>query len=70
VSSKFEYEIIYVKRNVSGKDIGWYSSGGKKISPRLITALNRLGADGWEAVGLGDLGNDSRSEILLKRIKN
>jgi hypothetical protein len=33
----------------------------------LLQILNGLGSQGWEVVGIGDLGFDSRSEIVLKK---
>ena len=33
----------------------------------LRSDLNRLGAEGWRVVGVGDLGYDVRTEIILMR---
>ena len=67
---KFEYEIL-IGRSDSGVSAGvvWYRSSDLSVSlgPNLPRILNDMGQHGWEVVGLGDVGFDSTSEIILKR---
>jgi hypothetical protein len=37
------------------------------LGSELPAILNRLGTEGWQVVGLGDLGYDVRTEIILMR---
>ena len=37
------------------------------LGDHLPLILNTLGSDGWEVVGIGDIGFDARTEIILKR---
>lgn len=64
---KFEYEILFhkdIKRQIT-----WFlaSDPDKAVGTSLITVLNQLGAEGWEAVSSGSLGGGSIAEVLLKR---
>ena len=47
----------------------WFRSSDLSVSlgPNLPRILNEMGHMGWEVVGLGDIGFDSKSEIILKR---
>jgi hypothetical protein len=48
--------------------VTWYVNGiGKPVGSELPAILNRLGAEGWRVVGVGDLGFDVRTEIILMR---
>ncbi len=67
---RFEYEIL------TGRDrldvpggVMWYATSKmeKELGPQLPEILNRLGAEGWEVTGIGDVGYSRRSEIVLKR---
>ncbi len=37
------------------------------VGSELPAILNRLGAEGWRVVGVGDLGFDVRTEVILMR---
>ena len=67
---KFEYQIL------TGRDrmdipggVMWYvtSNMEESLGPELPVILNELGAQGWEMAGIGDIGFNKRSEIILKR---
>ena len=67
---KFEYQIL------TGRDrmdipggVMWYvtSNMEESLGPALPEILNELGAQGWEMAGIGDIGFNKRSEIILKR---
>lgn len=46
----------------------WYlASSPQLLGANLLEILNKLGSEGWEVVGIGDLMFDSRTEIILKR---
>ncbi len=65
----YEYRLL-IGRDVGGGTGGvvWYLDGiGQPQGSELPAILNRLGADGWRVVGLGDLGYDVRTEIILMR---
>jgi hypothetical protein len=65
----YEYR-IRIGRDVGGGTGGvtWYLDGiGQPQGPELPAILNRLGTEGWRVVGLGDLGYDVRTEIILMR---
>ena len=68
--ASFEYEIL-IGRNDPGAAGGvvWYlaSDMRKVLGDHLPLLLNTLGNDGWEVVGIGDIGFDARTEIILKR---
>jgi hypothetical protein len=67
---KYEYEILVGRSdpNVSAGVI-WFRSSNLNLSlgPNLPRILNDMGHLGWEVVALGDIGFDSKSEIILKR---
>ncbi|MCU0541224.1 MAG: DUF4177 domain-containing protein [Oscillatoriaceae cyanobacterium Prado104] len=64
----FEYQIL-VGKNETNVPTGvvWLLNGQQQRGPNLLGILNELGSQGWEVVGIGDLGFDSRVEILLKK---
>ena len=64
---KFEYEILFYK-DVK-RQITWFlaSDPDNAIGTSLIDVLNKLGAEGWEAVSSGSLGGGSIAEVLLKK---
>ena len=68
---KSSYEIL------TGRDqldvpggVMWYltSNLDEALGPQLPSILNRLGADGWEVAGIGDLAFSKRPEIILKKL--
>ncbi|MEO6590486.1 MAG: hypothetical protein ABIP06_14405 [Pyrinomonadaceae bacterium] len=65
----FQYEVLIAKSNNKiPAGIIWYSgSTMQAIGPNLIQILNQLGAQGWEVVGIGNLGFDAGNEIILKK---
>lgn len=67
--AKFAYEILISQDNpqVPG-GVLWYLSSdtSKSLGYNLHLILNQLGEQGWEVVGIGDLGFDARSEVILK----
>ena len=68
---KFEYEILIGKSDSTvSSGVIWYRSSDLKISlgPNLPKILNDMGRLGWEVVATGDVGFDSKSEIILKRV--
>jgi len=67
---RFEYQIL------TGRDrldvpggVMWYASSNleEELGAQLPEILNTLGAQGWEITGIGDIGYNKRSEIVLKR---
>jgi hypothetical protein len=65
----YEYAVL-IGRDEAGPTGGvtWYVNGiGKPVGSELPAILNRMGADGWRVVGVGDLGFDVRTEIILMR---
>jgi hypothetical protein len=66
----FEYEILIGKTdpNAAG-GVVWYLASDMRTSlgDHLPLILNTLGGDGWEVVGIGDIGFDARTEIILKK---
>lgn len=65
----YEYSIL-IGRDAAGGTGGvtWYLDAfGQPLGSELPTILNQLGAEGWRVVGLGDLGYDVRTEIILMR---
>jgi len=67
--NKFEYELL-IGKNDGSVDSGvlWYlASTPELLGANLLEILNRLGSEGWEVVGIGDLMFDARTEIILKR---
>jgi hypothetical protein len=50
--------------------VTWYLNGiGHPLGEELVAILNGLGGEGWKVAGLGDLGFDARTEIILTREK-
>jgi hypothetical protein len=67
--AKYEYRIL-IGRDAGGGTggVSWYLDGiGQPVGSELPSILNRLGAEGWRVVWLGDLGYDVRTEIILMR---
>jgi hypothetical protein len=65
----FEYKVL-IGRDAAGGTGGvtWYLDGiDQPLGSELPSILNRLGADGWRVAGVGDLGYDVRTEIILMR---
>ena len=65
----YEYAVL-IGRDEAGPTGGvtWYIDGiGKPVGSELPAILNRLGAEGWRVVGVGDLGFDVRTEVILMR---
>lgn len=66
----FEYEILIGRDDpAAAGGVVWYlaSDMRKSMGDHLPLILNALGQDGWEVVGVGDIGFDARTEILMKR---
>ena len=65
----YEYSILIGRDAAGGAGgVSWYLDGiGQPLGPELLSILNQLGAEGWRVVGLGDLGYDVRTEIILMR---
>jgi hypothetical protein len=67
----FEYEILVGKNDPSAAGgVIWYlaSDMRRSLGDHLPILLNTMGAEGWEVVGIGDIGFDARTEIILKRV--
>lgn len=67
---KFEYEILVGKTDTTvSSGVVWYRSSDLKTSlgPNLPKILNDMGRHGWEVVATGDVGFDSKTEIILKK---
>ena len=66
----FESEILIGRNdpNAAG-GVVWYLASDMRqpLGDHLPLLLNTLGGDGWEVVGIGDIGFDARTEIILKR---
>ena len=65
----YEYAVL-IGRDEAGSTGGvtWYVNGiGNPVGSDLPAILNRLGSEGWRVVGVGDLGFDMRTEIILMR---
>jgi hypothetical protein len=60
----FQYQILVGKNEPNA--VVWFLNGNQ-VGADLLQILNGLGSQGWEVVGIGDLGFDSRSEIVLKK---
>ena len=66
----FEYDILVGKNQLGAHGgVVWYLASDMRASleDNLPAILNALGKQGWEVVGIGDLGFDARAEIVLKR---
>ena len=61
----FQYQILVGKNEPNA--VVWFLNGNQPVGADLPQILNNLGSQGWEVVGIGDLGFDSRAEILLKK---
>ncbi|MFK7847804.1 MAG: hypothetical protein AB8G77_21105 [Rhodothermales bacterium] len=67
---KFEYEILIGKTDSSvSSGVVWYRSSNLKesLGPNLPKILNDMGRNGWEVATAGDVGFDSKTELILKR---
>lgn len=65
----YEYAIL-IGRDQAGAvgGVTWYLNGiDHPLGNELPTILNGLGDEGWRVVGVGDLGFDARTEIILQR---
>jgi hypothetical protein len=70
VAQKFEYEILIGRNEATAAGgVVWYlaSDMRKSVGDHLPDILNVLGKEGWEVAGMGDIGFDARTEIILKR---
>lgn len=68
----YEYAVL-IGRDQAGSvgGVTWYLNGiGNPLGAELTEILNQLGREGWGVVGLGDLGFDARTEIILMREKS
>jgi hypothetical protein len=67
--ASYEYAILIGRDEAGGTGgVSWYLNGiGQPLGTDLAPILNRLGTEGWRVVGLGDLGYDVRTEIILLR---
>lgn len=65
--ASFKYDIL-VRRSVNNKLVWFLASNPKEgLGNNVLALLNKLGGQGWEVVGSGDYGGDTRSEIILKQ---
>jgi hypothetical protein len=67
--STYEYAIL-IGRDEAGKvgGVTWYLNVvANPLGADLPEILNHLGREGWRVAGLGDLGFDARTEIVLMR---
>lgn len=65
----YEYAVL-IGRDQAGTVGGviWYLNAvANPLGADLAEILNHLGCDGWRVAGLGDLGFDARTEIILMR---
>ena len=65
-----EYEILIGRDDpAAAGGVVWYLASDMRqpAGDHLPLILNTLGSDGWEVVGMGDIGFDARTEIILKR---
>jgi hypothetical protein len=66
--ARFQYQILVGKDEPNAPaGVVWFLNGNQSPGADLLQILNELGSQGWEVVSIGDLGFDSRSEILLKK---
>lgn len=65
----YEYAVLIGRDQAGGVGgVTWYLNGIlNELGSDLPDILNRLGQDRWRVVGLGDLGYDARTEIILLR---
>ena len=66
--AQFQYQIL-VANNAPNAPTGvvWFLNANKPLGPDLPQILNGMGSQGWQVVGIGDLGFGGRSEILLQK---
>lgn len=67
---RFAYDFLIGKENadvVGG--VVWFLASNlhQPLGPDLLSILNRLGSEGWEVVGVGDVAFTFRVEIILKK---
>jgi hypothetical protein len=67
--ASYEYAILIGRDRAGGTGgVSWYLNDiDHPAGTDLAPILNRLGAEGWRVVGVGDLGFDVRTEIILLR---
>jgi len=68
--TKYQYEILTGRDKLDEPGgVVWFLTSNleESLGPQLPSILNRLGADGWEVAGIGDLAFSKRMEIILKR---
>jgi len=65
----YEYAVLIGRDQAGGVGgVTWYLNGIlNELGSDLPDILNRLGQVRWRVVGLGDLGYDARTEIILLR---
>lgn len=65
----YEYAVLIGRDEAGpGGGVTWYVNGiGHPVGSELPAILNRMGAEGWRVAGVGDLGFDVRTEIILMR---
>ena len=69
--TRYEYAIL-IGRDQAGNvgGVTWYlNSITNPAGEDLAAILNRMGGEGWRVSGLGDLGFDARTEVILMREK-
>ena len=49
--------------------VNWFvtTNMNESLGSDVSAILNKLGAEGWEMTGIGDIGFNKRSEIVLMR---
>ncbi|HEX6107410.1 MAG TPA: hypothetical protein VFZ26_17610 [Gemmatimonadales bacterium] len=65
----YEYAVL-IGRDQAGTvgGVTWYLNAvANPLGAGLTDILNQLGREGWQVAGLGDLGFDARTEIILMR---
>ena len=68
--AKFQYEILTGREQMDTPErVTWFltSNLDENLGPQLPMILNRLGAEGWEVAGIGDIAYSKRAEIILKK---
>ena len=65
--AQFQYQILVANNTPNAPGgVVWFLNGNQR-SDLLPQILNEMGSQGWQVVGIGDLGFDGRSEILLQK---
>jgi hypothetical protein len=67
--TRFEYALL-IGRDQAGNvgGVTWYLNGiTNPVGEDLTAILNSMGGEGWRVAGLGDLGFDARTEVILMR---